>query len=61
MINIIYALSVFFVSPILTMPFVYWFFKDFEPVKEIMIRVYILLVVSNILNSVFSGSFPTPL
>lgn len=60
MTNVIYAIFVFIFSPLIYMPFVYWFFKDLEPIKEIMIRVYILLVVSYVLECFFTGNFPTP-
>lgn len=47
-------------SPLIYMPIVYFLFKDLNETKEIMIRVYILFVVSNIFDLLVYGSEVTP-
>lgn len=57
---IIYPWLIAVSSPLLYLPFVYFIFKDMEAVKEITIRIYIILLVYNILDLILFGSNVTP-
>ncbi len=60
MLTNIYPWIIAIISPLVYLPFVYFIFKDMDAVKEITIRIYIILLVSNILNILFYGANVTP-
>ncbi len=57
---LLYQMVIIICSPLIYIPFVYFIFKDMEEVKLITFRIYLLLLVGNIIEFLFMGSNATP-
>lgn len=58
--EMIYPWLIAFTNPIFYIPFIYLLFRDMENWKTIMVRILILILVSNIFDLIVYGSKATP-